>query len=119
MQALETSRLITEEYAAKILLATMGKPKTGFELSEKMGIPIAACYRKIKLLEQAGMIFCSERKLTQQGKRISYYKSKVKTAQIIVERNKLRARIEMVDGTLTDSSFDLDMAMFMEAVPSN
>ena len=115
LQALETSQLITEEYSAKILLATMGKPKTAFELSEKLGIPIAACYRKIKLLEQAGMINCVERRLTQAGKRISLYKSKVKNAQIIVERNKLRARIEMIDGTLTDSSYDLDMGMFLEA----
>lgn len=114
MQALETSQLITEEYSAKILLATMGKPKTAFELSEKLGIPIAACYRKIKLLEQAGMINCVERRLTQAGKRISLYKSKVKNAQIIVERNKLRAHIEMVDGSMTDASYDMDMAMFME-----
>ncbi|OPY31682.1 MAG: Helix-turn-helix domain protein [Methanomassiliicoccales archaeon PtaU1.Bin124] len=114
MQALETSQLITEEYSAKIILATMGKPKTAFELSEKLGIPIAACYRKIKLLEQAGMINCVERRLTQAGKRISLYKSKVKNAQISVERNKLRARIEMVDGTMTDTSYDMDMNLFME-----
>lgn len=114
MQALETSQLITEEYSAKIILATMGKPKTAFELSEKLGIPIAACYRKIKLLEQAGMIVCVERRLTQAGKRISLYKSKVKNAQIIVERNKLRARIEMVDGSMTDTSYDMDMNLFME-----
>ena len=114
MQALETSQLITEEYSAKIILATMGKPKTAFELSEKLGIPIAACYRKIKLLEEAGMINCVERRLTQAGKRISLYKSKVKNAQIIVERNKLRARIEMVDGSLTDISYDMDMNLFME-----
>jgi predicted transcriptional regulator len=118
LQALETSRLITEEYSAKILLATMGKPKTAFELSEKLGIPIAACYRKIRLLEQAGLIQCVERRLTQAGKRISLYKSSVKNAQIIVERNKLRARIEMVDGTMADSSYDLDMSVFLEPIAS-
>jgi predicted transcriptional regulator len=118
LQALETSRLITEEYSAKILLATMGKPKTAFELSEKLGIPIAACYRKIRLLEQAGLIHCVERRLTQAGKRISLYKSSVKNAQIIVERNKLRARIEMVDGTMADSSYDLDMSVFLEPIAS-
>jgi predicted transcriptional regulator len=115
MQALETSQLITEEYSAKILLGTMGKPKTAFELSEKLGIPIAACYRKIKVLEQAGMIVCVERHLTQAGKRISVYKSKIKNAQIIVERNKLHAHIEMIDGSMTDTSYDMDMDMFMEA----
>jgi len=109
MQALETSKLITEEYSAKIILATMGKPRSAFELSEKLGIPIAACYRKIKILEKAGMIYCSERRLTQAGKRISLYKSRVKNAQIVVEKNKLSAKISMVDGTMTNTSYEMDL----------
>ena len=114
MHALETSRLLTEEYSAKILLATMGKPKTAFELSEKLGVPIAACYRKIKILEDSGLIFCVERRLTQAGKRISLYKSNVKNAQIVFERNKVRAKIEMIDGTTQDTSYDIDMSAFMD-----
>ncbi len=114
MHALETSRLLTEEYTAKILLATMGKPKSAFELSEKLGVPIAACYRKIKILEDSGLIFCVERRLTQAGKRISLYKSNVKNAHIVFERNKIRANIEMIDGTSQDSSYDIDMSAFLE-----
>ena len=114
MHALETSRILTEEYSAKILLATMGKPKSAFELSEKLGVPIAACYRKIKILEDSGLINCVERRLTQAGKRISLYKSNVKNAQILFERNKIRANIEMIDGTSQSSTFDVDMSAFME-----
>jgi predicted transcriptional regulator len=114
MHALETSRILTEEYSAKILLATMGKPKSAFELSEKLGVPIAACYRKIKILEDSGLINCVERRLTQAGKRISLYKSNVKNAQILFERNKIRANIEMIDGTTQNSTFDVDMSAFME-----
>jgi predicted transcriptional regulator len=115
MHALETSRLLTEEYSAKILLATMGKPKSAFELSDKLGVPIAACYRKIKILEDSGLIFCVERRLTQAGKRISLYKSNVKNAHIVFERNKVRANIEMIDGTTQDTSYDIDMSAFMDA----
>jgi predicted transcriptional regulator len=114
MHALETSRILTEEYSAKILLATMGKPKTAFELSEKLGVPIAACYRKIRILEDSGLITCVERRLTQAGKRISLYKSNMKNAQIVFERNKVRAIVEMVDGTTQDTFFDVDMSVFME-----
>jgi predicted transcriptional regulator len=114
MHALETSRILTEEYSAKILLATMGKPKTAFELSDKLGVPIAACYRKIKILEDCGLINCVERRLTQAGKRISLYKSNVKNAQIVFERNKIRANIEMIDGTSKNTTFDIEMSEFME-----
>jgi len=118
MHALETSKLLTEEYSAKILLATMGRPKSAFELSEKLGIPIAACYRKIRSLEEAGLLVCAERKLTQSGKRMSMYKARVMNAQIIFEKNKIKARLEMIDGTTEDYNYDIDMSVFMQnAIP--
>lgn len=113
MQALETSRLLTEEYSAKILLATMGKPKSAFELSEKLDIPIAACYRKIRTLEDAGLIECSERKLTQAGKRMSMYKARVRNAQIVFEKNRIKARLEMTDGTTEDYNYDVEAEFLM------
>jgi predicted transcriptional regulator len=121
MHALETSRLLTEEYSAKILLATMGKAKSAFELSEKLGIPIAACYRKINLLESAGLIYCDERKLTRAGKRINLYKARVKNAQILFERNKIKAKIEMIDGTTEDYNYNIDMSLFLkeDGVPTD
>ena len=118
MHALETSKLLTEEYSAKILLATMGRPKSAFELSEKLGIPIAACYRKIRSLESAGLLLCAERRLTQSGKRMSMYKAKVLNAQIVFEKNKIRARLEMIDGTTEDYDYNMDMSVFMQnAIP--
>ena len=118
MHALETSKLLTEEYSAKILLATMGRPKSAFELSEKLGIPIAACYRKIRSLEEAGLLLCAERRLTQSGKRMSMYKARVMNAQIIFEKNRIKARLEMIDGTTEDYNYDIDMSVFMQnAIP--
>ncbi|AGN26711.1 helix-turn-helix domain-containing protein [Candidatus Methanomassiliicoccus intestinalis] len=115
MHALETSKLLTEEYSAKILLALMGRPKSALELSDKLDIPIAACYRKINLLESAGLICCEERKLTRAGKRVNMYKARVKSASIAMERNGIRARIEMIDGTFIDSDYCIDMDIFAES----
>jgi predicted transcriptional regulator len=119
MHALETSRLLTEEYTAKILLATMGKPKSAFDLSEKLNIPIAACYRKIRVLEDAGLLICDERKLTQAGKRMSVYRSRVLNAQIIFEKNKVKARLQMIDGTVEDYNYDVESNLVMDSVPAN
>jgi predicted transcriptional regulator len=119
MHALETSRLLTEEYTAKILLATMGKPKSAFDLSEKLNIPIAACYRKIRVLEDAGLLICDERKLTQAGKRMSVYRSRVLNAQIIFEKNKVKARLQMIDGTVEDYNYDVESNLVMDSIPTN
>lgn len=114
MQVLQTSRLLTEEYTAKILMATMGRQKSAFELSDALGIPIAACYRKIRVLEEAGLIRCCERRLTQSGKRMSMYKSMVRNANITFEKNRIRARIEMEDGSSTDDCLDIDSGIVMK-----
>jgi predicted transcriptional regulator len=88
----------------------MGMPKSAFDLSQTYGIPIAACYRKIRLLESAGMLICVERKLTRAGKRMGYYRSAVLQAHIIIERNRIRAVISFVDGRSIENDYTKEMA---------
>ena len=114
MQALETSRLLTEEYAVKVLVATMGPPKSATQLSEKLGIPIAACYRRIRALEQAGLLICVEKGLTQRGKREALYKAQIRTGQIMLEKNKVRVKLDMIDGRTENYNYDVDTSVFVD-----
>ncbi|MEM2979591.1 MAG: helix-turn-helix domain-containing protein [Methanomassiliicoccales archaeon] len=116
MHALETSRLLTEEYCAKILLGTMSRPRSAVELSESLGIPIAACYRKIHALEKAGFIVCVEKRLTQAGKRIAYYQSRIRIAEIIFEKGRVRARVEMTDGTAEDYNYEFNISKMVNFI---
>jgi hypothetical protein len=102
MDPISASRMITDEYAAKILIATYRRPKNAIELSQKLGIPIAACYRRIKALEKARLLTCTERILTQKGKRISVYISELKNAYIFMENGQLRVRFDMKNGLTQD-----------------
>ena len=52
---LKTSQLLTDEYSVKILVATIRIPKSAQEISDLYGIPIAACYRRIRDLEEEGL----------------------------------------------------------------
>lgn len=106
MDPLEASRLITDEYSAKILVATYKKAKSAIELSREYGIPIAACYRRIHALEKAGLLSCVERALTQKGKRISLYMSQLRNAYIFFENGKLRVRFQLASGVTQDFGGD-------------
>src|SRR5438046_5647272 len=68
LSPLEASQLLTDEYSAKILLATYKRKISAQEISQRYGIPIAAWYRKIRILEEVGLIECVERVLTGKGK---------------------------------------------------
>ena len=102
LDPIDACRLIMDTYAAKILVACSRKPKHALELSQNLDIPIAACYRRIHVLEKAGLIKPVDRALTQQGKRIALYQSQLKNAYIFFEGGKLRVRFQMITGQVED-----------------
>jgi transposase len=95
---LRVSQLLTDEYSIKILVATVRQPKSAQEIAAKYGIPIAATYRRIKDLESAGLLVCHERRLSQQGKRVSFYLSMLKNAYVFFEDGSLRVKFQLKTG---------------------
>src|SRR5207247_8916288 len=86
----------------KTTLATYKRQISSQEISERYDIPIAACYRKIRILEEVGLIQCVERILTQKGKRKNLYTSCLRNAYIFFENGKLRARFQLATGQVKD-----------------
>ena len=109
MNPLEASQIISDEYAARILVATLRRPKSAITLSHDLGIPIAACYRRIKMLEEAKLVRCVERVLTQKGKRMSVYTSTLKNAYISFEDGNLNVRFEMKSCAVEDFGGKIDL----------
>src|SRR5947208_3337455 len=60
MEPLQLSQTVMDEYSARILMGTFERPVSALELSRRFGIPIAACYRRIKELEGVGAVPCAE-----------------------------------------------------------
>jgi predicted ArsR family transcriptional regulator len=89
---------LTDEYSVKILVATVRQPRSAQDIAIKFGIPIAACYRRIKDLESAGLLVCQERRLSQQGKRVSFYISMLKNAYVFFEDGHLRVKFQLKTG---------------------
>lgn len=61
------------KYSAEILCAAQS-PASAQELSDEMGIPIATCYRRIEELEDAGLLECEGRQLSDEGRRTNVYR---------------------------------------------
>lgn len=106
---LDKSRLLTDEYAVKILVATVRSPRNAQQISIQFGIPIAAVYRRIRDLELAGLIVCTDKKLSQQGRRVGYYVSRVKTASLQFDNGKLKVRFTMKDDPPDQDWQDVDL----------
>ena len=95
MNILETSKILSDGNALKIIAATQRRPCTAQELSNDLGTPLAGTYKKIKELELSGLIAPLDRKLTSYGKRVTRYTSLVRGFYVEFYNNELRVTLEM------------------------
>lgn len=78
----EVSRLLADDYSQKILASTFISPMSAQKLSKICQIPIAACYRRIHELEQAGLIGVDREKEVYKGRKVRLYRCRLRSATI-------------------------------------
>ncbi len=96
-------RAALDGYSFRILVATHERECTAFDLSRSLGIPIVACYRRLRALEDLGVIAPTRVTMSSAGHPIRLFRSHLRSAQIRFEDGRLEARIELAppdsDGT--------------------
>ncbi len=75
-------RIEQDEYVRRILVGTSASPKTPQELSRIFDIPIAACFERIRLLEERGYLRHVLTLFSDDGRALRFY-----------ERTELKPRI--------------------------
>jgi len=102
----ETFKLLLDEYSSKILELTNSQPLNAVDLSEALGIPIAACYRRIRALKDAGMLKEDGRVISIGGKLVATYRSSVQSAEVVLQDGRLRVNIR-ANGEASSEEMDL------------
>ena len=95
MLPLQLSQTVMDEYSARILMGTFEQSVSALELSRRFGIPIAACYRRIKELEGLGLVYCERGLPSRNGKGLQLFRSRLTSVRITLEDGNLRARVEI------------------------
>ena len=97
MDAFDMFNLVLDRYTSRILYLTSERALNATELSNEIGIPPAACYRRIRALKQAGLLKEDSKVLSEGGKSVATYKSAVDNAEVMLRDGRLTVRM-MVDG---------------------
>jgi predicted transcriptional regulator len=95
MDVLETSKVLSDLQALRIISMTQKKPCSAQELSEELNSPLAGIYKKIKELELAGLLIDNDRILMPYGKRVTRYRSLVRGFYVQFYNNELRVTLEL------------------------
>lgn len=94
MDSFDLFRMMLDEYSSKIITLTEERPMNAIELSQALGIPIAACYRRIRALKSAGMLREENKSLSIGGKSVANYRSTVESAEVMLQDGRLRVVVK-------------------------
>lgn len=72
----ELVRTIGSKYSAEILGAA-NEPLSAQELSDRLDVPIATCYRRIEELTDAGLLSLEDSVLSEEHRRVDVYRRAV------------------------------------------
>jgi len=106
MDTFDTFRMMLDQHSSRILSLTEKQALNAAQLSDALDIPIAACYRRIRMLKNAGMLKEVDRVVSTGGKSVAVYRSVLESAEVVLKDGRLRITIK-ADGEDSVDSMDL------------
>ncbi|MEW5937875.1 MAG: winged helix-turn-helix domain-containing protein [Candidatus Thermoplasmatota archaeon] len=90
------TKLVADEDIERILLAANGREMTAHEMSEALGIPIARCYRKVRALEDIGLLKEARSLMGRDGRIHKFYMADIDSVYVYYEDGRLRVRLRLI-----------------------
>ncbi len=76
-------------FSYKIVMSTIEDSKTVFEICKENDLPISSTYKKIKKLKDLGLLFIDRIVINEKGKKIVFYKSKIQSVELILNKKQV------------------------------
>src|SRR3990172_2726277 len=93
VDAFTLTRTALDGYAARILVSIHEREASALEPSRRCGLPLVACYRRLRRLEDLGLIAVVRVVQLENGHRIQLFLSRVRALRLMFENGRLRVRI--------------------------
>ena len=84
--------ILSDKYCRTILESTMNMPKSATEITAEANIPLSTVYRRIQTLHDSKLLTVSGT-ITNEGKRLFLYKSKVRGIQSTFKNGKTEVKL--------------------------
>ncbi len=89
--------LLGNKYSRSILSLTSRMECSAFQLCHKLGIPLATVYRKLKLLEDIGLIRHVKTIIHLSGNEEKYYRCAIRDINVSFQKGMLSVNLNMED----------------------
>jgi predicted transcriptional regulator len=87
-------REVAEMITYKIIKSTMYSAKTVLQISTENKLPLSSTYKKISRLCRAGILSVEKASIDANGKKVLYYRSRIKTIEACLNENGLVVHVK-------------------------
>lgn len=81
----------------RIVMSTIDAAKTAAQVSAENSLPLSSTYKKIRKLQNVGILFVEKIDLDGKGKKVVYYRSRVKSMEFNLSRDQILLQFERND----------------------
>jgi predicted transcriptional regulator len=94
---------IIDELALKIISSTIESAKNVFQICYDKKIPPSSTYKKIRKLQQAGLVSIEKIKTDGSGRKVTFYRSTIKSLDFNLKKESILLQLEQNDALLTNT----------------
>jgi hypothetical protein len=91
-------RVLSTIVAYKTLTSLLDGPKSVADICLENKTPVSSTYKVVKSFQQVGLVSVQDVLIDEHGKRITLYKSKVKSLRISLNKNGVKIDYNIKDG---------------------
>jgi allophanate hydrolase subunit 2 len=93
-EAIPRLQLLADTVSHKIILATIDIAKTAQQIALENNLPVSSTYKKIRRLCQMDLLCIDQVKIDESGKKVLFYKSKVKSLEFYLKKGACILQLE-------------------------
>lgn len=98
MNILDITRLLMDDLTEKILVKTSKGAKSAAQISNESGLPLETCYKKMKLLEEMGLVKRVAMCARSASRKTAFFISELKEVHIYYIKGKINVKLEFKTG---------------------
>ncbi len=92
----------------RIIMSTIDDAKTAIQISLENSLPLSSTYKKIKKLYEVGILFVERIELDGKGKKVFYYRSKIKSMEFNLTKDQVVLQFEKNDVRISSALINMD-----------
>jgi predicted transcriptional regulator len=94
---------IIDELALKIISSTIDTEKNVFQIYYDNKIPPSSTYKKIRKLQQGGLVSIEKMETDGNGRKVAFYRSNIKSLDFNLKKESILLQLEQNDALLTNT----------------